>query len=718
VPNRLLLIPLALALALALAAACRRQPAGRGSDPGPAPAASAARASLLAGVVNPWSWPRARGATDRELAIEDIGPYEPADRAVPGSPLVNTNGHYWTTVVRLAWDRDVNIRFDKEPVDLDGDGVPDTRLTRVVEAKGGILANPALFGLIPTPDDPRGRIGRISASTGVLGLREALDSEGRRTGQIGMTCFLCHGGENPETGETVLGLPGTRFDYGLLLATSALLDDGDQEAAAYRAARRFPPGRAVQARLLLSGPGRQDLTGEFGLDITVPALHSSHYPGTKRVRQGTRGITNPVSVPGVLAAPGLLLQNWSGSENSAAPTLERLIALAGQPEAQTLAAFGLTASDRAWSRRSLLLDLRNLGTLGLQQDSFAGLLWADALYGHVTLSAAELAAIPPLYAAQPVRRTLAASAAAIRRPLLDPAAVSRGLQIFASRVVGEIANRQILKQVPAPYASARLSPPILAPIDPTRPLDARLPVRCADCHSGTPGESRVSLATNPPPLGRCTHCHLIHPERPPAGGAAGGGGEQKMISIAKAFPALPTLASAEVSTCGGCHDDHRAFGPLVHSSSRLFPFDADGDGNAQGDQADDAAAGGIGTEPLLAFDVPVPDRPGGRFGLDVPLIRDPRRPGPVTPARIGVAWVRAAPLLAVFATAPYLHNGSVPTLRALLDPPSRRPISFRLGQAGFVLDTRVPGNRNVGHQFGISLSPREKDDVVAYLRSL
>ena len=78
--------------------------------------------------------------------------------------------------------------------------------------------------------------------------------------------------------------------------------------------------------------------------------------------------------------------------------------------------------------------------------------------------------------------------------------------------------------------------------------------------------------------------------------------------------------------CEGCHHEHRDFGPLVASSSRLFPFDADGDGNAQGDEADDARAGGIATEPLLAFDVPRPDRPGGRFGIDVPLIGDPTHP--------------------------------------------------------------------------------------------
>src|SRR6185369_15819536 len=104
------------------------------------------------------------------------------------------------------------------------------------------------------------------------------------------------------------------------LATSALLSD-DERAVAARRTRGFPPGRAVRARLLMAGPGRQDLTGEFGLDVTVPGYHSARYPGSARVRQGTRGIVNPISVPPILATAGLRLQNWSGSENSDGPWL-------------------------------------------------------------------------------------------------------------------------------------------------------------------------------------------------------------------------------------------------------------------------------------------------------------------------------------------------------------------------------------------------------------
>jgi hypothetical protein len=679
------------------------------------PPPSQAPADPLENVVDPWTWTSASGATDDDKAIEDIGPYEPMPNM---AGAVNTNAHYWTTSVGIAWDRDVDIDLVAEPVDLDGDGKPDTRVTRHIHAKGGVLANAALFGLTPTPADPRGHVGQISVSTGVLGLREALRPNGQRSGEIGMTCWLCHGSGDAGSGEPVLGLPGTRFDYGLLLATAAVLDDKNPAVVAARQAQGFPSGRAVRARLLLAGPGRQDLTGEFGLDVTVP-FHSARYAGTRRVRQGTRGIVNPISVPGILAAPGMQLENWSGSENADAPWLTRLVALVGRPEADVVEAFGLGAPDPALTRRALLLDLRNLGTLGLQQDSFPGLLWADALAGRAPLPAQDALAIPRMYATVAVRRALA-EAAAPTRPEVDLARVARGRAIFTDLVVGEIANRQILQRAPRAFAAAKLAGPILAPIDPTRPLSDALPVRCADCHSAAPLDRRLPLAENPPPLGRCSHCHLAHPELPGVGTAVAGpeardtAGDARLVSL-RSLP-VPAAAEAEVAYCARCHASHRAFGPLVYSSSRLFPFDADGDGDAQLHPQADARAGGIGTEPLLAFDVPRPEWP---FGLDLPVIgADPAQPLKITRARVGVSWVRAAPLTAVSATAPYLHNGSVPTLRALLEPARKRPVTFPLGAAGFVLDTRVPGNRNAGHEFGTKLQPAEKDDLVAFLQSL
>jgi len=95
------------------------------------------------------------------------------------------------------------------------------------------------------------------------------------------------------------------------------------------------------------------------------------------------------------------------------------------------------------------------------------------------------------------------------------------------------------------------------------------------------------------------------------------------------------------------------------------------------------------------------------------------------------------PLDGIWARAPYLHNGSVPTLRDLLEPADRRPAMFYRGydvfdqqKVGFVsnvpsengrdflrYDTSVPGNGNAGHNYGTMLTDGEKTAVVEYMKT-
>ena len=88
----------------------------------------------------------------------------------------------------------------------------------------------------------------------------------------------------------------------------------------------------------------------------------------------------------------------------------------------------------------------------------------------------------------------------------------------------------------------------------------------------------------------------------------------------------------------------------------------------------------------------------------------------------------------VWSSAPYLHNGSVPTLYDLLLPPAERPSSFPLGQRDydpervgyttqvddpiFVYDTTANGSANTGHPFGTDLSENERWALVEYLKTL
>lgn len=105
---------------------------------------------------------------------------------------------------------------------------------------------------------------------------------------------------------------------------------------------------------------------------------------------------------------------------------------------------------------------------------------------------------------------------------------------------------------------------------------------------------------------------------------------------------------------------------------------------------------------------------------------------------------KARPLAGVWATPPFLHNGSVPTLYQLLSPQDERDTTFYRGTfeydprhlgyqtaafaGGFLFDTRVTGNRNSGHEFrdgpagagviGPLLQPRQRWALLEYLKVL
>jgi len=85
--------------------------------------------------------------------------------------------------------------------------------------------------------------------------------------------------------------------------------------------------------------------------------------------------------------------------------------------------------------------------------------------------------------------------------------------------------------------------------------------------------------------------------------------------------------------------------------------------------------------------------------------------------RVGASdGYRVQALEGVWASPPYLHNGSVPTLEDLLRPASERPVTFMRGD--FVVDTRLPGNSNQGHEFGTAIMAGDRSALATYLRSL
>ena len=87
--------------------------------------------------------------------------------------------------------------------------------------------------------------------------------------------------------------------------------------------------------------------------------------------------------------------------------------------------------------------------------------------------------------------------------------------------------------------------------------------------------------------------------------------------------------------------------------------------------------------------------------------------------------------------APYLHNGSVPTLRDMLKPPAERPVVFwrgydlydpvnvgfvaageRAEESGSKYDVAERSNGNGGHLFGTTLAETDKDALIEYLKTL
>jgi hypothetical protein len=95
---------------------------------------------------------------------------------------------------------------------------------------------------------------------------------------------------------------------------------------------------------------------------------------------------------------------------------------------------------------------------------------------------------------------------------------------------------------------------------------------------------------------------------------------------------------------------------------------------------------------------------------------------------------KARPLNGIWATAPYLHNGSVPTLWDLLNPTKDRPQVFYVGSrefdpqkvglvtkeapGTFRFDTSPQGNWRNGHEFGTALPANDKKDLLEFLKTL
>lgn len=115
-------------------------------------------------------------------------------------------------------------------------------------------------------------------------------------------------------------------------------------------------------------------------------------------------------------------------------------------------------------------------------------------------------------------------------------------------------------------------------------------------------------------------------------------------------------------------------------------------------------------------------------------------PAPWTAPLEATKQIKAGPLLGIWATGPFLHNGSVPSVYELLLPPNQRSTVFLVGSREinadklgyrstklelskaqqrtlFLFDTRLPGNANSGHVYPAKpYSEADRMAVIEYLK--
>ncbi len=106
--------------------------------------------------------------------------------------------------------------------------------------------------------------------------------------------------------------------------------------------------------------------------------------------------------------------------------------------------------------------------------------------------------------------------------------------------------------------------------------------------------------------------------------------------------------------------------------------------------------------------------------------------------KLEIGSYEARVLEGIWAAAPYLHNGSVPTLAGLLKPATQRVSEFKIGPAYDIINVGLAvdqpstdqilittgcseldsGSSRCGHEYGANLTPDDKKALLEYLKTL
>jgi hypothetical protein len=235
-----------------------------------------------------------------------------------------------------------------------------------------------------------------------------------------------------------------------------------------------------------------------------------------------------------------------------------------------------------------------------------------------------------------------------------------------------------------------------------------------------------------------------------------------------AFPAIDqerasTGRALFTKYCAGCHETFKTDGLM--RVYQLFPLDEVGTDPMTAINYERQVSlrdGSVSPFPDAAFDLitKVKQRAYQDLSLDKktiaeweqrrvrsgpqwdPTFRAPLLDSEKYPDTKGRRVYRAKTLVGIWATAPFLHNGSVPTIYDLLKPVAERPLTFPTGQreydpvklglqtdsskftlppglTPFLMDTRLRGNWNTGHEWNFypSLTDDMRYAIIEFLKT-
>ncbi|MGE3974285.1 MAG: hypothetical protein AB7F59_07170 [Bdellovibrionales bacterium] len=225
---------------------------------------------------------------------------------------------------------------------------------------------------------------------------------------------------------------------------------------------------------------------------------------------------------------------------------------------------------------------------------------------------------------------------------------------------------------------------------------------------------------------------------------------------------LPGWAIAVELTAGQTVDTVREYLPKVEEAEHLFsyflpvkyPFEIDlakvqkGKGHFNQQCAGCHGQYRVDAQGLPLFEEPkwipisVVGTDSDRLRANTPQFRDLVARNPLNDilqaTNLGDGYF-APRLVGIWSRFPYLHNGSVPTIRDLLKEPAQRPQTFSLKEAGELhrfdklnlgltsvssskdrsqYSTNDIGHSSIGHRYGLSLSEDAKSELIEYLKTL